>query len=66
MSKRFTLNTKDWKKWAINTAIFLAPAMLVFLVGIQQGKSWQESLIAVKLWAINTAVDLLRKFVEGK
>lgn len=65
MSKRFTLNGEDWKKWAKNTAIFLAPAVLVFLVSIQQGKTMEEGLIILKLWALNTAIDLVRKFIAN-
>lgn len=66
VSKRFTLNKEELLKWLKNAAIFLAPAALVFLISIQAGKGWQESLNVVYLWAINTAIDFLRKFIAGK
>jgi predicted AAA+ superfamily ATPase len=65
-SKRFTLNYDDTRKWLKNAAIFLAPALLFFLIQIQAGKPWQEALDALYLWGINTAIDILRKFVAGK
>ena len=66
MSERFTLNTDDVKKWAKNAVIFSAPALLVFLLSIQEGRSIEESLIVLKLWALNTAIDILRKFIAGE
>ena len=65
MSKRFTLNKEDVRKWLKNTAIFLAPAVLVFLVAIQSGTPREEALYLVYLWLLNTAIDLTRKFVVG-
>jgi hypothetical protein len=65
MSERFTLNKEDVKKWLKNTAIFFAPALLVFLVAIQSGTTREEALYLVYLWLLNTAIDLTRKFVAG-
>jgi len=53
------------KKVLTNSAIFLAPALLVFLVAIQSGVPVSEALNAVYLWGLNTLVDLTRKFIAG-
>jgi len=66
MSKRFTLNKEDVRKWLKNTAIFLAPAVLVFLVAIQAGTPRDEALYLVYLWLLNTFIDITRKFIAGK
>lgn len=65
-SKRFDLNKEDLNKWINNSLVFFAPALLVFLIQIQAGKDINESLVAVKLWVLNTLIDLLRKFISGK
>jgi hypothetical protein len=65
-SARFTLNEADVQKWSKNAVTFFAPAALLFLLEIQSGKSWKEALVALELWALNTAIDLLRKFLAGK
>jgi len=63
-SGRFELSEIDWQKWLKNTAIFLAPAMLMFLVSIESGKSVEESLLAIKVWGLNCAIDIVRKFIK--
>jgi len=65
-SKRFELNRVDVEKWATNAAIFLAPALLLFLVSIQSGSDWREALKFVELWLLNTVIDVLRKFIAGR
>jgi len=64
MSERFTLNQEDVKRWLKNTAIFFAPAFLVFLIAIQSGTPREEALYLVYLWLLNTAIDLTRKFIS--
>jgi hypothetical protein len=64
-STRLDLNTLDWKNWGRNALIFLAPALLAFLVALQSGASLRQSLGFVYLWTLNTAIDLLRKFIQG-
>lgn len=64
-SKRFQLNQADVQKWALNALIFFAPAILVFLGSIQAGNSVEDSAKLLYLWALNTAIDLLRKFIAG-
>lgn len=63
MTERFVLNKEDLKKWLINTAIFLAPAGLLFLLSVQTGRSLEESLVVIELWLLNTAIDLTKKFI---
>lgn len=64
-SPRFDLNRADVMRWSNNALIFFAPAFLVFFTAIQSGATMSEALIALKVWGINCAVDLLRKFVAG-
>jgi len=66
MSKRFSLNNEDIKKWANNTLVFLAPALIIFLTAIQTGVSIKEALYSIYLWGLNTSIDLLKKFVQQK
>jgi hypothetical protein len=66
VSKKFTLNSEDAQKIYKNALIFLAPALLVFLVQIQAGVEVKQALNAVYLWAMNTTIDMLRKFIEGR
>lgn len=66
MSKKYTLNSKDKQKIVENARLFLAPALLVFLVSVQSGMPWKQALGAVYLWALNTAIDVLKKYVQGK
>lgn len=66
MSKRFSLNNEDIKKWANNTLVFLAPALIIFLTAIQTGVPIKEALYSIYLWGLNTSIDLLKKFVQQK
>ena len=66
MSKKYTLNAKDKKKIIENARLFLAPALLVFLMSLQSGMPWNEALTAVYLWALNTLIDVLKKYVASK
>ena len=65
-SNRFDFNNADFRKVIENAAIFLAPALLIFLMEIQVGKTLDEALIALKVWSLSTSIDALRKFVAGK
>lgn len=66
ISKKFTLNSEDAQKIYKNALTFLLPALLVFLVQIQAGVEVKQALYAVYLWGLNTTIDLIRKFIEGK
>ena len=63
-SKKFSLNKEEILKWLKNTLTFLAPALLVFLTVIQSGGTMNEALISLYLWGLNTAIDLLKKFIQ--
>jgi len=63
-SKRFELNKEDIKRWMFNTALFFAPAFLIFLTSIQAWNDWKTSLIAIYVWGLNTAIDITRKFLQ--
>jgi hypothetical protein len=65
-STRFTLNRDDIMAWLKNSAIFFAPFALVFLVEVQSGRTMDDAFTALKLYALNVAIDLIRKFVAGK
>ena len=65
-SKRFTLNSTDVNNWLNNSLVFLAPFALVFLVSIQSGTSFKDSLNVLYLYALNISIDLLRKFVAQR
>ncbi len=65
ISPRFSLNEEDVKKWMKNTVLFFAPAALLVLLALQAGKPMEEVLVILKLWGINTAIDILRKFLDG-
>ena len=65
-SDRFSLNGADVEKWAHNALKFFAPAFIVYLTVIKTGGSQEEALIALKLWGLNTGVDLLSKFLAEK
>lgn len=66
MSTQFSLNKADILKWGENTAIFLAPALLVFLITLQTGGSLESAANVLYLWFLNTCIDLLKKFIAGK
>lgn len=60
---RFTLTKEDMAKWSYNTALFFAPAGLLFLLAMQSGKSVNDALLILYTWGMNTAIDLIRKFI---
>lgn len=65
-SQKFEMNRQDWIRWGKNALIFLTPAILLFLTEIQAGKTPREAILTLQLWVLNTAIDLLRKFIAGK
>lgn len=65
-SKKFTLNEEEKKKIFDNAKLFLIPALLVFLTSIQAGMPVKDALMAVYLWALNTLIDVLKKYTQGK
>jgi hypothetical protein len=65
-SKKYTLNAEDKAKILKNAQLFLLPALLVFLTAIQQGMPVKQALISVYLWALNTLIDVIKKYTQGK
>lgn len=55
----------DWKKWAKNTAVFFAPFALVFLLAISNGSDVKDALNILYLYALNVAIDLIKKFISA-
>ena len=66
MSEKFSLNNQDLIKVLKNAAIFLTPALLVFLTAIQSGVDFKVAMGAVYLWGLNTSIDLLRKYIQER
>ena len=66
VSKRWQFNALDFQRWAKNTLIFLAPALLVFLVQVQAGNTPKEAFAAVEVWLLGVVIDFLRKLISGK
>lgn len=62
---RQIIATTDWGKWSKNTAIFFGPFALVFLVAIQNGSDIKDALNILYLFSLNTAIDLIRKFMSA-
>ena len=63
-SKRFNINEEEIMKWARNALLFAAPALVIFLTELQAGHSFDEAFIALKVWAMSTAIDFLRKYLK--
>lgn len=64
ISKQNKLISQDMVRWAKNTLIFFAPALIIFLSAIQTGTPVKEAAYLIYLWGVNVAIDLLKKFVE--
>lgn len=64
-SKAWELNKADFKKRLKNTLVFLAPALLIFLIAIQSGIPVDEALLSVYTWGLSTAIDLTKKFISS-
>lgn len=72
-SKKFSLNTKDWKSQAKSAFIFLAPSILAFLVAltpqvdalVSDTKNKMLLVIAVK-WGLDQLTGIVRRYVAGK
>lgn len=62
-SARFTLNSTDFKKMALNFVIFALPDFIVFL-GALAAKFTADGAIVVVL-ILNLLIDGLKKFLAG-
>lgn len=59
------INREEAIKWVNNSLTFLAPALIVFLMAIQNGVPWQQALYSVYLWSLNISIDFLKKLSQG-
>ena len=66
MELKKRIQTVDYKRWLRNALIFFAPAGIVFFGILANDGTLDTALVALKLWALNTVVDLLRKFMATK
>ena len=66
MSKKFSLNQEDVQKWAKNTLIFLAPALIIFLTAISNGVPVKQALYSLYLWSLNVIIDILKKYIQER
>jgi hypothetical protein len=48
-------------KWAKNSLVFLAPALVIFLTAIQNGVPVKQAMYSVYLWGLNVLIDALKK-----
>jgi len=65
-SKRWEFNKADWIAWTHNALWFLTPTLLVLIpsiIGIIP-TDWKYAVVAIYL--LNRAVDLLRRWYNGK
>jgi len=67
-SKRFTLNSEDFKRSLRNAFVFAAPALLLLLADVIKAlPEWINGpWLLVALWVVNWITDLLRKFIQGR
>ena len=64
VSKRFELNFADIKRVAKNALIFAGPALLVLIGSFVDYLPKDAKYYAMILWAANTLVDLIRKYLS--
>ena len=65
-SKKWTLNFEDVKNVARGAFIFLIPVLIVELELLQKGASFEQLLIAFKVWAYGVVLGTLRSWARGK
>ena len=50
--------------WLLKQRPFFAAYAVVFLTAIQQGKTFEEALVVLKLYALNVAVSFLMTIAQ--
>lgn len=65
-STKWKLNSAEVKAVVRNALIFLAPVAIVCLELISLNGTWDEILVAVKVWGLGVALDFFRKLSAGK
>ena len=66
MSQKWRLNSAEVKAVVRNALIFLAPVAVVVLELISRNGTWDEIIVAVKVWSLGVALDFFRKLSQGK
>lgn len=62
VSDKNELIWEDIEKWGKNLLVFSSGSIIVALVVLQQGGTFQEALFALYGSMVNAFIDLLRKF----
>jgi hypothetical protein len=63
-SEAYQIIKQDVEKWLVNKAIFVIPALILFLTAIQQGQDVYTAFNAVWVWVLGAVIDLLRKYAQ--
>ncbi len=66
MSQKWRLNSAEVKAVVRNALMFLAPVVVVVLELISRNGTWDEIIVAVKVWSLGVALDFFRKLSQGK
>lgn len=63
-SGEFELIYQDIKKAIFNAFVFGSPLLLLVLIELQKGNSFEEIKLLVIAWGLQTAIDLVKKFIQ--
>lgn len=63
-SGEFELIYQDIKKAIFNAFVFGSPLLLLVLIELQKGNSFEEIKLLVIAWVMQTSIDLLKKFIS--
>jgi len=63
-SPRFHLTQEDMSKWTTNLAVFSMPAILIFLVSLQNHASLDIAFGAAYSALLASSIDLLKKYIS--
>lgn len=63
MSKRFSLDSRDFKRWGRNIVEMFLPSIIIYLQRYWDGELFtaKEFIVWVCIWAL---INLLRRFLE--
>lgn len=65
-SEKWKMNQADWKRWGTNTLIFISPVVLIFLITVQTGGSFDLARGAALQQLLAIAIDFFRKLKADK
>ncbi len=63
-SPRFHLTEQDLNKWTTNFIIFSMPALLIFLMTLQQKGDFAIAVGAMYSAILASVIDLLKKYIS--